>query len=72
MEKPQRIEKVSRLVEYLIRLTDLQRKSIKDLANYKQVLWFHEVPQLKGCFTSAWGANEDIDNSCLAGGTDSS
>jgi len=57
------IEKASRLVEYLIRLTDLQRKSIKDLANYEQVLWFHEVPQLKGCFTPAWGADQDVDDS---------
>ena len=63
MGKPQCIEKASRLVEYLIRLTDLQRKSIKDLANYEQVLWFHEVPRLKGCFTPAWGADQDVDDS---------
>ena len=57
------VEKASRLIEYLIRLTDLQRKSIKDLANYQQVLWFHEIPQLKGCFTPAWGTDQEIDDS---------
>lgn len=53
MEKSQCIDKATRLIEYLVRLADLQRKSIKDIVNYEQILWFHEIPKLKGCFTQA-------------------
>jgi very-short-patch-repair endonuclease len=63
MEKSQCIDKATRLIEYLIRLADLQRKSIKDIANYEQILWFNDIPNLKGCFTQAWGADKEYDDS---------
>ncbi len=63
MEKSQRIDKAARLIEYLTRLADLRRKSVKDIANYNQVLWLHAVPKQKGCFTQIWGGNSDYDDS---------
>lgn len=55
--------KAVRLIEYLIKITDLQRKTIKVIDNYQQVLWFSEIPRLKGCFTQAWCANNEVDDS---------
>jgi len=63
MEKSQRIDKAARLIEYLTRLADLRRKSVKDVANYNQVLWLQDIPKHKGCFTQAWGGNKDYDDS---------
>ena len=63
MEKSQRIDKAARLIEYLTRLADLRRKSVKDIANYNQVLWLHDVPKHRGCFTQVWGGNKDYDDS---------
>jgi hypothetical protein len=50
-----------RLVEYLIRLASLRTKIVRELSEETQVLWLHKVPQEKGCFTQAWGANEEYD-----------
>jgi len=63
MEQSHRIDKATRLIEYLTRLADLRRKSVKDIANYNQVLWLSDVPKLKGCFTRAWGSNKEYDDS---------
>lgn len=48
-----------RLVEYLIRLASLRTKIVRELSEDSQVLWIHKIPQAKGCFTQAWGANEE-------------
>jgi len=63
MGKSQRIDKAARLIEYLTRLADLRRKSVKDVANYNQVLWLQDIPKHKGCFTQVWGGNKDYDDS---------
>ena len=63
MEKSQRIDKAARLIEYLTRLADLRRKSVKDIVNYNQVLWLHDIPKKRGCFTQIWGGNSDYDDS---------
>lgn len=63
MEQSQQIDKVVRLIEYLIRLADVHRRYVKDIANYNQVLWLHDIPKHKGCFTPAWGSSEEYDES---------
>lgn len=49
-----------RLIEYLKDLVGLRSKVVYDIRNYDSVLWFHDVPKEKGCFTQAWGASEDV------------
>jgi len=63
MEQSRRIDKAARLIEYLIRLADVHRRSVKDVANYNQVLWLHDIPKHKGCFTQAWGSSKEYDES---------
>jgi very-short-patch-repair endonuclease len=53
--------KAVRLVEYLTRLAWLRAKITRDWSEYKEVLWLHELPEEKGCFTQAWGQNEEYD-----------
>jgi hypothetical protein len=54
-------DKVIRLIEYLTRVASLRAKIIRDLAQYYQILWLHKIPKEKGCFTKAWGADEEYD-----------
>ncbi len=51
-----------RLVEYLMRLASLRTKIVRELSEDSQVLWIHKIPREKGCFTQAWGANEEYDD----------
>jgi len=51
-----------RLVEYLLRLASLRTKLVRDIAGYERVLWINDIPRQKGCFTQAWGRNEDYDS----------
>ena len=51
--------KVVRLVDYLIRLATLRTKLIRDIADYAKVLWVSSVPHERGCFTQAWGRDEE-------------
>lgn len=50
-----------RLVEYLTRLASIRTKIVRELTEDSQVLWIHKIPREKGCFTQAWGANEEYD-----------
>src|SRR3990172_108800 len=50
-----------RLVEYLTRLASLRTKTVRELTEDSQVLWIHKIPQEKGCFTQAWGPDEEYD-----------
>ena len=52
-------EKVARLVDYLLRLATLRTKLIRDVADYERVLWVSTVPHERGCFTQAWGRDEE-------------
>lgn len=55
--------KVIRLVDYLTRLASLRTKIIRDVSEYHQnVLWIKDIPRQKGCFTQAWGRDEDFDS----------
>lgn len=51
--------KASRLLEYLLRLASLRTKLIRDVAEYEKILWVSSVPQERGCFTQAWGRDEE-------------
>ncbi len=56
------IEKAVRLVEYLLKLAFLRTKLIRDISEYEKTLWIHDIPKEKGCFTQAWGRDEDYDS----------
>jgi len=53
------IQKVVRLVDYLTRLTLLRSKLVRDIDEYEKVLWIGSVPHEGGCFTQAWGRDEE-------------
>ena len=53
--------KAIRLIEYLTRVASLRTKLIRDVSDYSQALWLHEIPKEKGCFTHAWGPDEEYD-----------
>lgn len=53
------VKKVIRLVDYLTRLALLRSKLIRDIDEYENVLWIANVPLERGCFTQAWGRDEE-------------
>jgi len=55
-------EKAVRLVDYLLRLASLRTKLVRDISEYEKVLWVSAVPHKRGCFTQAWGRDEDYDS----------
>jgi hypothetical protein len=52
-------QKVIRLADYLLRLATLRTKLIRDIAEYEKILWVSSVPHERGCFTQAWGRDEE-------------
>jgi very-short-patch-repair endonuclease len=52
-------EKAIRLVEYLTRLASLRAKLIRGIDEYEKVLWISDIPHQRGCFTLAWGRDEE-------------
>lgn len=52
-------EKIVRLIQYLLRLATLRSKLIRDIGNYEKSLWISSVPNEQGCFTQAWGSDEE-------------
>ena len=54
-------ERALRLIKYLQALASLRTKIVRDVKDYERILWFHEIPEEKGCFTQAWGPNDDIE-----------
>jgi len=58
---PENEAKAIRLIEYLMRIASLRTKIIRDVSDYSQILWLHEIPKEKGCFTQAWGPDEEYD-----------
>jgi len=52
-------QKVVRFVDYLTPLASLRAKLIRDIAEYEKVLWVSNVPHERGCFTQAWGRDEE-------------
>lgn len=55
-------EKAIRLVDYLTRIAKLQTKVVRNVDEYHSVLWVNDVPCQKGCFTQAWGRDENYDS----------
>ncbi|MCF6157725.1 MAG: DUF559 domain-containing protein [wastewater metagenome] len=53
------VQKAVRLVNYLTRLASLRTKLIRDIAEYEKVLWISSIPHERGCFTQAWGRDEE-------------
>ncbi len=56
-------DKSIRLVEFMKRIAELQRKSTKLIENYPQVLWLSEIPKLKGCYLKSSMSDKDYDDS---------
>ena len=54
-------ERALRLIEYLQALASLRTKIVRDVKDYEKILWLHEIPEEKECFTQAWGPNDDIE-----------
>lgn len=52
-------EKAIRLIDFLLRLAQLRAKLIRDIADYQKVLWVWSIPHERGCFTRAWGRDEE-------------
>ena len=52
-------EKVIRLLEYLLKLANLRATKIRNIADYEKVLWISDVPCERGCFTQAWGRDDE-------------
>lgn len=52
-------QKVARLVDYLLRLATLRTKLIREITEYENVLWLSSIPHERGCFTQAWGRDEE-------------
>lgn len=52
-------QKVVRLVDYLLKMATLRTKLIRDIAEYEKILWISDIPHERGCFTQAWGRDEE-------------
>lgn len=59
---PRNVEKAIRLVEYLIKISTIRSKSIRETSEYEHVFWLSDVPHEKGCYTRAWGIDSDHDD----------
>ncbi len=54
--------KLIRLIEFLTKLASLRSKVVRDCNDYQKVLWISDIPHVQGCFTQAWGRDEDFDS----------
>ena len=52
-------QKVVRLLDFLLRMASLRTKLTRDIAEYENVLWLSSIPHERGCFTQAWGRDEE-------------
>jgi len=52
-------DKVLRVVEYLKGLARVNAKTVRKIDEYRKVLWLHRVPRESGCFTLAWGRDDE-------------
>ena len=55
-------KKAVRLVDYLLRLATLRAKLIRSIDEYEKVLWLSAIPREQGCFTQAWGRDEEYES----------
>jgi hypothetical protein len=56
-------ERAIGLFTFLHALTELRSKTVRTLAHYEKVLWFHAIPREPGCHCIAWGTSADEDAS---------
>lgn len=54
-------QKVVRLVDYLLRLATLRTNPIREIVEYQKVVWVSNIPRERGCFTRAWGRDEEYE-----------
>ena len=54
-------EKAIRLIDYLTWIAFLRSRVVRNVDDYQSVLWLNDVPRQKGCFTQAWGSDENHD-----------
>ncbi|HPS01828.1 MAG TPA: AAA family ATPase, partial [Candidatus Sumerlaeota bacterium] len=47
------------MVDYLLQLASLRTKLIRDISEYDKTLWLSDIPHERGCFTQAWGRDEE-------------
>lgn len=59
--QPLNVQKVLRLLQYLLKLASLRAKLIRTIDAYEDVLWVSDVPHERLCFTQAWGRDTDHD-----------
>ncbi len=52
-------EKIIRLIEFLTRVIFLRTKVIRDVKEYRKVIWFKDIPREKECFCQIWKDKED-------------
>ncbi|MBN2578197.1 MAG: AAA family ATPase [Pirellulales bacterium] len=52
-------DKAVRLLDYLLRLASLRSKIIRNVVEYERFLWISTVPHQRGCYTQAWGRDEE-------------
>jgi hypothetical protein len=52
-------EKAVRLFTYLKEVTQLRVAVVRDHSNYESVLWFHEIPRERGCYSIAWDDDKE-------------
>lgn len=53
----QQKNRILQLLTYLIEIGKLKSKTVYDVQEYRQLLWFHQLPQKsKHCKSSAWGS----------------
>ena len=53
-------DKALRLIDYLLALAALRSTITREIEDYQGVLWLHEIPYENGCFSQAWGPNEEL------------
>ena len=54
--------KLIRLIDFLAQLTLLRTRLVRKVEDYQRILWLSSIPHEKGCFTQAWGREEDVDS----------
>jgi hypothetical protein len=62
-DDPRIREQAIGLCTFLQALTELRSKTVRTLAQYEQVLRFHEIPREPVCHGTAWGTSTDEDAS---------
>ena len=53
--------KALRLVDFLLQVSRMRDKITRNVRDYNDLLWLNNIPRSKGCYTRAWGPNEEYD-----------